>query len=52
MIYSTELRRLLPRRARGSHKGTYGHLLLVGGARGYAGRSDWRVARRRGRVSV
>ena len=37
LIYSTELRKLLPRRARGSHKGTYGHLLLVGGARGYAG---------------
>jgi NAD(P)H-hydrate epimerase len=37
MIYSHELRRLLPRRARGSHKGTYGHLLLIGGARGYAG---------------
>lgn len=37
MIYSTELRRLLPRRARGSHKGTYGNLLVIGGARGYAG---------------
>ncbi|MCX7818801.1 MAG: NAD(P)H-hydrate dehydratase [Kiritimatiellae bacterium] len=37
MIYSTELRHVIPRRARGSHKGTYGHLLLIGGARGYAG---------------
>lgn len=37
MIYSTELRRLLPRRARGSHKGTYGHLLIIAGARGFAG---------------
>lgn len=37
LIYSSELRRLLPRRLRGSHKGTYGHVLLVGGARGYAG---------------
>lgn len=37
LVYSTELRKLLPRRARGSHKGTYGHVLLIGGARGYAG---------------
>lgn len=37
MIYSVELRRMIPRRARGSHKGTYGHLLLIGGACGYAG---------------
>ncbi len=37
LIYSTELRRLLPRRARSSHKGTYGHVLLIAGARGYAG---------------
>ncbi|MCX8005829.1 MAG: NAD(P)H-hydrate dehydratase [Burkholderiaceae bacterium] len=28
---------MLPRRLRSSHKGTYGHVLLVGGARGYAG---------------
>lgn len=27
----------LPRRRRDSHKGTYGHVLLVGGAPGYAG---------------
>ncbi len=37
LIYSTELKKLLPRRLRSSHKGTYGHVLLVGGARGYAG---------------
>jgi NAD(P)H-hydrate epimerase len=37
LIYSTELKKLLPRRLRSSHKGTYGHALLVGGARGYAG---------------
>jgi len=28
---------LLPRRARSSHKGTFGHVLIVGGAPGYAG---------------
>jgi len=28
---------LLPRRARGAHKGDHGHVLLVGGAPGYAG---------------
>ena len=37
MVYSTELRAILPRRARSSHKGTYGHTLLLGGALGYAG---------------
>ncbi len=37
LIYSTELKKLLPRRLRSSHKGTYGHALLIGGARGYAG---------------
>jgi NAD(P)H-hydrate epimerase len=37
LIYSFELRRLLPRRVRASHKGTYGNVLLIGGARGYAG---------------
>ncbi len=37
LIYAHELKRLLPRRARSSHKGTYGHALLIGGARGYAG---------------
>lgn len=37
LIYSHEMRRLLPRRARISHKGTFGRVLLIGGARGYAG---------------
>ena len=37
LIYSPELRTLLPRRARSSHKGMYGHALLIGGARGFAG---------------
>lgn len=37
LIYSTELRKMLPRRARASHKGMYGHTLLLGGAVGYAG---------------
>lgn len=37
LVYSTELRKMLPRRARSSHKGTYGHVLLLGGAQGYAG---------------
>lgn len=27
----------LPRRARDSHKGSYGHVLLIGGSKGYAG---------------
>jgi NAD(P)H-hydrate epimerase len=27
----------LPRRARDSHKGTYGHILLIGGSKGYTG---------------
>lgn len=37
MIYSSDLKRLLPRRARTSHKGTYGHVMLIGGGRGYGG---------------
>lgn len=37
MIYLTELQALFPRRKRDTHKGQYGHVLLVGGARGYAG---------------
>jgi len=37
LIYSMELKRLLPRRVRSSHKGTYGHVLLIGGAKGTAG---------------
>lgn len=37
MIYLTDLQMLFPRRKRDTHKGQYGHVLLVGGARGYAG---------------
>jgi NAD(P)H-hydrate epimerase len=37
LIYSMELKRLFPRRVRSSHKGTYGHVLLIGGATGTAG---------------
>ncbi len=32
-----EVRRLLPPRPRGSHKGDFGHVLVIGGARGYGG---------------
>lgn len=37
MVYLTDLRPLFPRRRRASHKGDYGHVLLIGGARGYTG---------------
>ena len=37
LIYITDLRSLFPRRHRASHKGDYGHVLLLGGARGYSG---------------
>lgn len=37
LIYLTDLQRMFPRRARTSHKGNYGRVLLVGGARGYVG---------------
>jgi hydroxyethylthiazole kinase-like uncharacterized protein yjeF len=37
LITADDLRALLPRRPRTSHKGTYGHLLIVSGATGYAG---------------
>lgn len=37
MIYLPDLKPLFPRRPRASHKGRYGHVLLVGGARGYTG---------------
>lgn len=36
-IHADDLRPLFPRRKRVSHKGTYGHVLLIGGARGYSG---------------
>lgn len=35
MIDRTDL--FVPRRPRDSHKGTYGHVLLIGGSKGYAG---------------
>ena len=37
MIYLTDLKPLFRRRPRASHKGNYGHVLLIGGARGYGG---------------
>ncbi len=37
MINLTDLKPLFKRRPRVSHKGDYGHVLLIGGARGYAG---------------
>jgi NAD(P)H-hydrate epimerase len=33
----TDLRHLFPRRPRASHKGTYGHALLIGGSREFSG---------------
>ena len=35
--YVTDLKSLFPRRDRNSHKGNFGHVLLIGGAVGYAG---------------
>lgn len=37
LIHGRELRAVLPRRPRDSHKGTFGRVLVIGGARGYAG---------------
>jgi len=37
LITAPDLHGLLPRRRRDSHKGTYGHVLLVGGSTGYSG---------------
>jgi len=37
LITAEDLRRVIKRRARNSHKGDFGHLLIVGGAAGYAG---------------
>lgn len=37
LVQAGELRALVPRRRRDSHKGTYGRVLVIGGARGYAG---------------
>ncbi|MBI2442213.1 MAG: NAD(P)H-hydrate dehydratase [Lentisphaerae bacterium] len=37
LIAPSDLQPLFVRRARGSHKGAFGHLLIVGGAAGYSG---------------
>lgn len=37
MIYVPDIKKLFPRRPRAAHKGNYGHVLLVGGAKGYTG---------------
>lgn len=37
LIYIEDVKKLFPRRHRASHKGTFGHALLIGGASGYAG---------------
>ena len=37
LIHSSDLRPLFRRRPRASHKGDYGHVLMIGGARGMAG---------------
>lgn len=37
MITVEDVRRMLPRRARTAHKGMFGHVLVIGGARSYSG---------------
>jgi NAD(P)H-hydrate epimerase len=37
LITPADLRHLFPRRQRASHKGTYGHVLLIGGSREFSG---------------
>lgn len=37
LITGWDIRRHMPRRPRAAHKGMYGHLLVIGGALGYAG---------------
>lgn len=37
LITAQDLSLLFPRRHRGSHKGSFGHLLIIGGASGYSG---------------
>ena len=37
LIVRADCQALLPRRPRTAHKGRFGHVLLIGGARGYAG---------------
>ena len=37
LIHPSELRAIIPRRRRDAHKGTFGHVLCVGGSKGYSG---------------
>jgi NAD(P)H-hydrate epimerase len=37
LIHRGDLMPMLPRRSRAAHKGTFGRVLLIGGARGYSG---------------
>jgi NAD(P)H-hydrate epimerase len=37
LITASEVRSILPRRRHDSHKGNYGHLLIIAGARGFTG---------------
>jgi hydroxyethylthiazole kinase-like uncharacterized protein yjeF len=37
LVVAQDLFEILPRRKRQSHKGTYGHVLVIGGAAGFAG---------------
>ena len=37
LVHRNDLAPLLPRRSRNAHKGTFGRVLLIGGARGYSG---------------
>ena len=37
LIHPSELAALFPRRRRDAHKGSYGHLLCIGGSKGYSG---------------
>lgn len=37
LISGWDVRRTIPKRARSAHKGNFGHVLIIGGATGYAG---------------
>jgi ADP-dependent NAD(P)H-hydrate dehydratase / NAD(P)H-hydrate epimerase len=37
LVTDSDVRRAFPRRARASHKGDFGHVLIIGGAPGFAG---------------
>ena len=37
LIHATDLESLFPRRRRDTHKGSYGHVLCIGGSKGYSG---------------